>query len=383
MSTTAARQRAKRREAIVAAASELFAERGLSGAGIDEIGARAGITGPGIYRYFAGKEALLAAVCVEAVERFAAPATPAEPELGALAARAVAAGLDDPPLLRAYLRERHRVEGEARTELVRAERATFDAWRRAVHAVDPDVRPRDVALRQRAVMTSVSEVAARPGAGVRPALDRLLTSSVVAVMSVPPVAPQPRPVRSPSWSLAPGRRDEILRAALRLFRQRGYDGVGIDEIAAAVGIAGPTIYAHYGSKAELLADAHERASIRITAAVDDAVDVAASASEALDRLAAAHLGVASRNPDLIVVTSRETPRLEPHDVERLTRRARDIIEVWLAVVGELRPELDGTEARALVHGVFPLVNQIAYRLADPRDGVPLVRAWVRPDGAGP
>lgn len=46
---------------------------------------------------------------------------------------------------------------------------------------------------------------------------------------------------------------EILDAAPRLFYAKGYEAVGVDEIGAEVGIAGPSIYTHFRSKAEILA----------------------------------------------------------------------------------------------------------------------------------
>ena len=57
----------------MSAASELFAERGYAGAAIDEIGERAGISGPAIYRYFRGKDALLDAVVTTPSRRSSVP----------------------------------------------------------------------------------------------------------------------------------------------------------------------------------------------------------------------------------------------------------------------------------------------------------------------
>jgi AcrR family transcriptional regulator len=51
-----------RRDLIIAAATELFHERGFHATGIDDIGSAAGITGPGIYRHFASKDEILIAV---------------------------------------------------------------------------------------------------------------------------------------------------------------------------------------------------------------------------------------------------------------------------------------------------------------------------------
>lgn len=51
-----------RRNQIIAAATQLFYEHGFYATGIDDIGAAAGITGPGVYRHFAGKDEILIAV---------------------------------------------------------------------------------------------------------------------------------------------------------------------------------------------------------------------------------------------------------------------------------------------------------------------------------
>lgn len=47
-------------------------------------------------------------------------------------------------------------------------------------------------------------------------------------------------------------KDRILLAALDLFSEKGYDEASIDLIAKAVGIKGPSIYAHFKGKEEIL-----------------------------------------------------------------------------------------------------------------------------------
>lgn len=46
-------------------------------------------------------------------------------------------------------------------------------------------------------------------------------------------------------------KEKILLAALDLFSERGYDEASIDLIAEAVGIKGPSIYAHYKGKEDI------------------------------------------------------------------------------------------------------------------------------------
>lgn len=61
-----------RREMILDAAVALFRTHGFHGAGIDEIGAAAGISGPGVYRHFPNKHALLVAMSERVVDRLLA-----------------------------------------------------------------------------------------------------------------------------------------------------------------------------------------------------------------------------------------------------------------------------------------------------------------------
>lgn len=52
----------KRREMIIEAATRLFHAQGFHATSMDEIGAAAGITGPGLYRHFPSKDDILLAV---------------------------------------------------------------------------------------------------------------------------------------------------------------------------------------------------------------------------------------------------------------------------------------------------------------------------------
>ena len=47
-------------------------------------------------------------------------------------------------------------------------------------------------------------------------------------------------------------KERILYAALNLFAEKGYDGVGVDLIAENAGLKGPSIYRHYKGKEDIL-----------------------------------------------------------------------------------------------------------------------------------
>ena len=53
-------------------------------------------------------------------------------------------------------------------------------------------------------------------------------------------------------------KDRILDEALKLFAQKGYEAVGVTEIAEAVGIKAPSLYKHYKSKRDIFDSIIER-----------------------------------------------------------------------------------------------------------------------------
>ena len=63
--------------------------------------------------------------------------------------------------------------------------------------------------------------------------------------------------------------DAILDVAVRVFRERGYDGSTLDDVARAAGITKASIYYHVRSKEELLARGVGRALDALFAVLDE------------------------------------------------------------------------------------------------------------------
>src|ERR1700754_50998 len=63
--TTRDRAKADRRETLLSAAARLFAGRGFARVSLEDLGAAAGVSGPAVYRHFAGKQAVLAALLID------------------------------------------------------------------------------------------------------------------------------------------------------------------------------------------------------------------------------------------------------------------------------------------------------------------------------
>ncbi|MFJ3765307.1 TetR/AcrR family transcriptional regulator [Streptomyces sp. NPDC090082] len=163
---------------------------------------------------------------------------------------------------------------------------------------------------------------------------------------------------------APTRREQILKEAARLFAERGFHGVGVDEIGAAVGISGPGLYRHFPGKdamlAELLVGISERllsgGRLRVAEAGGDP-DVL------LGSLIDGHIDFALDDRPLITLHDRELDRLKDEDRKRVRQLQRQYVELWVAVVRELYPDAGESEARTAVHAVFGLLNSTPHLAA--------------------
>jgi TetR/AcrR family transcriptional regulator, cholesterol catabolism regulator len=67
------------------------------------------------------------------------------------------------------------------------------------------------------------------------------------------------------------RRAELIRAAARLFSTRGYHGTSMQHLADALGLQRGSLYAHIGSKQDLLFDVVEEGAEHFLARGEDAV----------------------------------------------------------------------------------------------------------------
>ncbi|MFD3942211.1 TetR/AcrR family transcriptional regulator [Streptomyces sp. NPDC058579] len=169
---------------------------------------------------------------------------------------------------------------------------------------------------------------------------------------------------------APTRREQILKEAARLFAERGFHGVGVDEIGAAVGISGPGLYRHFPGKDAMLAELLVGISERL---LDGGLlrvgDAAGDPRALLGALIDGHIDFALDDRPLITLHDRELDRLKDEDRKRVRQLQRQYVELWVTVVRELYPVASEGEARTAVHAVFGLLNSTPHLAALGRDAM--------------
>ncbi|MDX3576264.1 TetR/AcrR family transcriptional regulator [Streptomyces sp. FL07-04A] len=157
---------------------------------------------------------------------------------------------------------------------------------------------------------------------------------------------------------APTRREQILREAARLFAERGFHGVGVDEIGAAVGISGPGLYRHFPGKDAMLAELLVGISGQLLTGARRRLAEADGdpAETVLDSLIEGHIDFAIDDRPLITLHDRELDRLRDSDRKLVRQLQRQYVELWVEALRALYPDLAEPAARSAVHSVFGLLN---------------------------
>jgi AcrR family transcriptional regulator len=187
----------RRREAILDAAEARFLEQGFPRTSMDELGAAAGITGPGLYRHFPSKDALLMAVLdrlwAELKPAIATAAElPPDDAIEVLLTAHLELTLGQPGALVLLIRELRHLPDDYRARARRNHGRYLDAWVAALAARD-DRLTREQATTLALAVHGLIEAAvtrgrpaARNGHGQRALLARLARAVLAEGASDPP-----------------------------------------------------------------------------------------------------------------------------------------------------------------------------------------------------
>jgi len=133
-----------RREMILAAAADLFHDRGYAGTSIEDIGAAVGMTGPAIYRHFESKEALLSELLERTIRRgqrdiVATLSSGLSPEeaLEKIVRLSIRNTIEERASVITGEREGRSLSPEIRRRLARERKVMFEAWVEALRAARP------------------------------------------------------------------------------------------------------------------------------------------------------------------------------------------------------------------------------------------------------
>jgi AcrR family transcriptional regulator len=149
------------------------------------------------------------------------------------------------------------------------------------------------------------------------------------------------------------RRQELTRAAARLFAERGFHGTSMGDLAEAIGVQKGSLYSLTASKQELLFQTMREGARAFHAGLD-AIGDELPAVERVRLALRSHLRVVAEQLDVATVFTREWRYLEGAHRETIIGERRRYEERFRSLfregveAGELRPDLDVGAAALLV-----------------------------------
>jgi AcrR family transcriptional regulator len=383
--TTAAPRSANRRAELLAVSACLFRERGYGGVSVADIAEQVGVTAGAVYKHFPGKCGLLVEPIREMVltwrdREVLALAEGGAPEeiLRRLVNSVIGVVLERPDVVGLWHQETHYLPAEVREELVAVRVEGIGLWLRVLLDLRPELDAQQAEFRIRAALGLLNCVPGlsrrRPSEHV-PILEALMLATLLAP-APPEDLPDVRVVErgSDGPNDHSGRREEILNEAARLFRARGYHSVGVDDIGAAIGIAGPSIYSHFPSKAALLTALIEGMADELCWGGALALTSEGSPRQVLELLVTTHVRTALAKRDHVAVWMTEEHHV-PEELGRILQRDRKrYLGYWVSAVRAVNPRQTEKVARTACLSVMELIHASARsrRFAD----VPHLPEWI-------
>ncbi|MFE3077331.1 TetR/AcrR family transcriptional regulator [Nocardia tengchongensis] len=373
---------ANRRDLIVSAAADLFYRKGYQNIGMGEVAEAVAIGPSALYRHFRGKQSLLATVISGALrnldDAIAAMGEPSR-DIAAVLASSTLAHREVGVLWRRearHLSDEDRAEFRVEARRIGARLTEVIAHRR------PELDTAQADLLAWCALAVADSVSFHSLSLPEPEFSALLTELIATVIGA--AVPTLRQAGAPRAESAPlaasSRREAILTQAVQLFAERGFAGVGMDDIGAATGIAGPSVYNHFPGKTDILSAAIVRGDEWLRMGMHRALSQASDPREGLVLMLGSYSAFAFENPYLIQTLVSEVEYLPQAERQRARVSQRAYIGEWVHLLRGLHPDTDPLTARIRVQAAQIMVNDIA---STPHlRGIPDIDTTVSAIGAG-
>ena len=163
-------------------------------------------------------------------------------------------------------------------------------------------------------------------------------------------------------------REDILEAAAQVFRQKGFHGASMQDIAEAVDLKKASLYHHVTSKQEILLAILDRALELLLERISAISDQAIPADEKLQQMILAYLQILAENTDLSAVLLFEHRSLERKQHDRHVPNRDKFEALWRQVLveGESARQFQCEDPALTARAILGILNWTI--------------TWYRPDG---
>ncbi|WP_133067005.1 TetR/AcrR family transcriptional regulator [Mycolicibacterium sphagni] len=153
------------------------------------------------------------------------------------------------------------------------------------------------------------------------------------------------------------RSERILRAAMHLFYERGFDGVGVDLIGERAGMSGPAIYRYFSGKDEILITLVDEAIDRVMMSTGGEFG---NPRDELEHLIRGHVQRALEERELMSVWTKERNSIPKKYRSRLRYRINRYIDRWVDTLDACYPGNPRDLLVSAVHATHGLIDSTAF-----------------------
>ena len=359
VSTSAPDQRPRRprdrKAQIAAAAAGLFRDLGYHRVSVVDIAGAVGITGRAIYRHFDTKQDLLTQIIFDGLDRVDAGCG------AAATSHEVAIALASVAIEQRHLgvlvqRETRNLAPADQERVTRRVDVIAERVADLVQVDRPELRRDEAMFLARCALSVIASPSHHHVAIAGPAAERVVVAMANATMGAP-VRPGGGPLPEHAVVERASRREAVLAAAIELFGRRGFGAVRMEDVGAAAGITGPSIYEHFTGKADLLMAALTRGAEWLQLGLAESLVPRDPPAVALERVVRSYLTFTMEHRDLMRVFLREAINLPDAERSALRRVQHEYVAEWARLVAAARPDLTDGEAWFVTHGGVAVVNE--------------------------
>jgi AcrR family transcriptional regulator len=154
------------------------------------------------------------------------------------------------------------------------------------------------------------------------------------------------------------RREEIIRVAGDLFRERTFNRVSMEDIGEAAGVTGPAVYRHFKSKEQVLVAALSPVAEALRAAVPRSTS--RDPYVTIDTFLVEVADLAAGYPDQIRLWYQEWRNLPEEERHAARRMMAETVETLTRLLRRARPELDLAHAQVIIDAAMGVAAHVGH-----------------------
>lgn len=157
--------------------------------------------------------------------------------------------------------------------------------------------------------------------------------------------------------------EDVVRAAGRLFAERGYHGTSMRDLGKELGLLGSSLYSHVSSKQDLLVEVVEEGASLFQGSAEKALASEGTAADRLDALIAGHVDVVLDNIDVARTFLNEARMLDDEHRSRIIDARDHYEEVFRSVIrqgqadGSFAASVDPKTASILILSILNAIER--------------------------